>query len=69
MPRQHVFPRLSKEILDAARHFDLDAPELERSILLNLVELLPPLLEATRLCEIYLEHGKYLWVIIDEASM
>ncbi|EIW87438.1 hypothetical protein CONPUDRAFT_45173, partial [Coniophora puteana RWD-64-598 SS2] len=58
---RQILPRLSKQIMDAwLPDFDGRSqpdPNLTRAVM----NLLPPLSEAIRLCEIYLEWGKVLW--------
>jgi hypothetical protein len=53
-----MFPRLSKDIVQAS------FPDMEISLpnaLLGrqIFNTLPPLSEAIKLCELYMEHGKY----------
>ncbi|RPD64668.1 hypothetical protein L226DRAFT_565357 [Lentinus tigrinus ALCF2SS1-7] len=54
------FPRLSKQLVDEANK-ELDVQCKTHEAGLEMVELLPPLSQATQLCETFLECGKYLW--------
>ncbi|KII88009.1 hypothetical protein PLICRDRAFT_162945 [Plicaturopsis crispa FD-325 SS-3] len=54
------FPRLSYRILQASIPV-LDGAFIDRDLGNEIFSLLPPLGEAVRLCELYLEHGKYIW--------
>lgn len=53
-----MFPRLSKLILDASFP-DMEVATINETLGRHIWSLLPPWEEALRLCEIYLEHGKY----------
>lgn len=57
-----MFPRLTKEIIEAT------FPDMEISIPngklgRQIFNMLPPLSEALKLCELYIEHGKYAWAV------
>ena len=58
-----VFPHLSQDVIDASFSFDSIVPESGEDLWNKIVKLRPELSEATRLCEIYLEHAPYLSVI------
>ncbi|KAK0209213.1 fungal-specific transcription factor domain-containing protein [Desarmillaria ectypa] len=51
-----VLPRVSKRIIESTC-----ADPSDESLGHEIFSLLPPLSEAVRLCEVYLEHGKYLY--------
>ncbi len=51
-----VLPRISKRIIESNC-----ADPLDESLGHEIFSLLPPLSEAVHLCEVYLEHGKYLY--------
>jgi len=55
-----TFPRLPKAIVQAA--FPDFCGPVNNILGREIFALLPPLSEATHLCEIYLEHGKCLYV-------
>jgi hypothetical protein len=55
-----TFPRLSKEIINAA-YPDAEIAAPNHDLGRKLLNMLPPLSEAIQLCELYLEHGKYMW--------
>lgn len=54
-----TFPRLSKEIINAA-YPDAEIAAPNHDLGRKLLNMLPPLSEAIQLCELYLEHGKYM---------
>jgi hypothetical protein len=53
-----MFPRLSKDIVDAA-YPDLEITLYKGGLGRQIFDMLPPLSEAVKLCELYLEHGTY----------
>ncbi|KAH8099453.1 fungal-specific transcription factor domain-containing protein [Cristinia sonorae] len=56
-----TLPHLTLEMVDTAREmFEVPVPN-EFEMKKTLLDLLPPLSQACRLCEIFLEHGEYLW--------
>ncbi|KAG7451871.1 uncharacterized protein BT62DRAFT_959771 [Guyanagaster necrorhizus] len=59
-----VLPRVSKRIIESNC-----ADPLDESLGHEVFSLLPPLSEAVRLCEIYLEHGKYLYSTVDRTEL
>ncbi|TCD62867.1 hypothetical protein EIP91_006273 [Steccherinum ochraceum] len=57
-------PHLTVDMVDAAREsFEIPIND-EFEMKKKLLTLLPPLSQACRLCEIFLEHGEYLWTPI-----
>ncbi|KAK0185178.1 hypothetical protein F5146DRAFT_1105813 [Armillaria mellea] len=59
-----VLPRISKRIIESNC-----ADPLDESLGHEIFSLLPPLSEAVRLCEVYLEHGKYLYSTVDRTEL
>ncbi|KAK0465960.1 uncharacterized protein EV420DRAFT_1508988 [Desarmillaria tabescens] len=59
-----VLPRVSKRIIESNC-----ADPLDESLGHEIFSLLPPLSEAVRLCEVYLEHGKYLYSTVDRTEL
>ncbi|KAI1790935.1 fungal-specific transcription factor domain-containing protein [Ganoderma leucocontextum] len=54
------FPRLSKELVDQA-NLELDVPCRNKELGIEMMKLLPPLSQASQMCETFLEYGKYVW--------
>ncbi|KAK0501025.1 fungal-specific transcription factor domain-containing protein [Armillaria luteobubalina] len=59
-----VLPRISKRIIESNC-----ADPLDESLGHEIFSLLPPLSEAVHLCEVYLEHGKYLYSTVDRTEL
>lgn len=59
-----VLPRISKRIIESNC-----ADPLDESLGHEIFSLLPPLSEAAHLCEVYLEHGKYLYSTVDRTEL
>jgi hypothetical protein len=57
-----MFPRLSKDIVDAS-YPDMEITLHKGGLGRQIFEMLPPLSEAIKLCELYLEHGTYTWAV------
>lgn len=58
-----AYPRIGQDIIDASLAFELGIPEIDDDDLRRkLFEFRPSLEEATRLCEIYLDYGQFLYV-------
>ncbi|KAJ7083350.1 fungal-specific transcription factor domain-containing protein [Mycena belliarum] len=62
-----VPPRLSRRIVELSFP-DLDVPD-DDEVGREIFEMLPPLSEAIRLCETYLEHGQYLPATIQRTEL
>ncbi|KAJ3547759.1 hypothetical protein NM688_g5369 [Phlebia brevispora] len=65
---QSDYPRLSPELFEeATKGFETTShkPELKRQVL----QMLPSLSSACRLCEIFLEHGEYIWYPIPRTQL
>jgi len=58
-----MFPRLSKEIVEAScpdSEIVIYKEDLGRQVL----DMLPPFAEAIKLCDLYMEHGIYTWAAL-----
>ena len=60
-PKLNISPtsRLSKRIINTS-FFDSDLQEVDDNLGQEIYSFLPPIAEAEALCQVYLEHGKYL---------
>ncbi|KAG2336887.1 hypothetical protein BDR05DRAFT_896174 [Suillus weaverae] len=67
-PFSETFPRLSKQILDAWLPGSDSAP-FDNGLWKPVYSYLPPLSEAVRLSEIYLEWGKVLWTPLTRSEL
>ncbi|TFK42264.1 fungal-specific transcription factor domain-containing protein [Crucibulum laeve] len=59
------YSRLSQRMKDSALACEPTDPSLREEV----YSLLPPLSEAVRLCEIYLDHGKFLYIAISRTEL
>ncbi|KAH7911612.1 hypothetical protein BJ138DRAFT_1135262 [Hygrophoropsis aurantiaca] len=65
---QPILPRLSKQIMDAWIP-ESELVPIDNSLRKSVMALLPPLSEAIRLCDIYLEWGKTLWNPLSRSAL
>ena len=57
-----MFPRLSKDIV-AASYPDMEITLFKGDLGREIYSMLPPLSEAIKLCDLYMEHGAYAWAL------